>query len=218
MNRKVKLFCWAMSISFLGSLPLGTLNLIVANYIFRDDFKGAIGFSVSAIAVEMILVRIALITVKSLEKIKRYYPLFSLLTVIVLLILAFNAFFAAIDMQKFDMSTPLITTSPILAGLLLSIANPLHLPFWIGWTTVLKSKDILDQQPSSYNIFVIAIGAGTTLAFMLYSTAGHYLIDLADQRQVLLNWILGTAFAITAILQLYKTLSASLTKHEKRTI
>ncbi|HEY6899254.1 MAG TPA: hypothetical protein VI233_01365, partial [Puia sp.] len=74
---------------------------------------------------------------------------------------------------------------PFLSGLLLSTLNPLHLPFWLGWTAVLKAKNILVPARLEYNLFAIAIGAGTALAFLAYGFAGR----------LILQWLHASALA-----------------------
>jgi hypothetical protein len=204
MKGQAKLFFYAISISFLGTLPLGTLNLSVANFAFRHDLAGAVGFSIGAISVEMIIVRAALVAIKRLEGLKRMFRVFSILTSMILLALAFSSLLAAYQMQMFRASLPFSALNPLLSGLLLSLINPLHLPFWMGWTAVLKSKKVLDDRRRSYTTFIAAIGIGTSLAFCIYGTVGRFLIHLLGSRQVLLNWIIGIALLITALAQLYK--------------
>lgn len=193
-----------MSISFLGTLPLGTLNLSVANYAFLGNLSGAVGFSVAAIAVEMLLVWVALLVIRRLEKLALFFKIFNLVSSGVLLFLAFSSLLAAWEMEAFRATLPLAFLSPVISGIILSFTNPLHLPFWMGWTTVLKSRKILNDESGSYPTYIGAIGLGTAMAFCLYGTAGRYLIQLLGSRQVLLNWIVGLALLITALIQLYK--------------
>lgn len=209
MTNEVKLVFWAGGISFLGSLPLGILNLSVAGYMSRHDHASAIRFSVAAILVEIIIVRAALMAVRRLEVLKHYFRLLSLLTCMVLLVLSFTMLAAAYKMRQFQPTLPFTEMNPVLSGLLLSVINPLHLPFWMGWTAVLKSKKVLDDRPMSYNRFVIAIGSGTALAFALYGFAGGYLIGILGRQQTLLNWIVGLVLLITAIILLHRTFSGS---------
>jgi hypothetical protein len=204
MSGRIRLFAWATSISFLGTLPLGTLNLSVANYSFRNDATGAISFAVAAIAVEMGLVRLALMAIRRLERLTNFLRIFNLVSSGVLLFLAFSSLLAALEMQTFRATLPLSFLSPVASGFVLSLTNPLHLPFWMGWTTMLRSKKILDDRPGAYATFISAIGLGTGAAFCLYGFAGGYLIRLLGNRQVLLNWIVGIALLITALVQLYK--------------
>jgi hypothetical protein len=66
---------------------------------------------------------------------------------------------------------------PLLAGLVLSCLNPLHLPFWLGWTVVLRRKKILVGARIEYDLFAVAIGAGTGLAFLVYGTTGQLILQ-----------------------------------------
>ncbi|PWV53987.1 LysE family transporter [Chitinophaga sp. S165] len=204
MKQHIRLIAWAMIISFAGSLPLGTLNLTVANFSFSDDLPGAAAFSVAAIFVEMLLVRIALMAVQQLEKLKRLVLYFNLIAGGILLLLAFNSLMAAWQKLEFSAELPFTDLHPLVLGLLLSVINPLHVPFWIGWTAVLKSKHVLDDNNASHNFYVLAIGLGTAMAFGLYALAGRFLIDHLVQQHVLLNWIVGITLLVTALVQLYK--------------
>ncbi|UPK68459.1 LysE family transporter [Chitinophaga filiformis] len=206
MNRNTKLICWAFSISFAGSLPLGTLNLSVANYTLHHDLTGAIGFSAAAIAVEIIIVRLSLLAVSILAGIKRFYTLFKSLICLILIAMAINMFITSGGIS--GDAHPVISLHPVLAGLILSVVNPLHLPFWMGWTAVLRSKGILEQSSSAYNRLIAGIGAGTALAFTAYGTIGSYLISLIGRQQERLNLMMGIGFLLTALVQIFKMLPA----------
>lgn len=204
MKQHMRLIAWAMAISFTGSLPLGTLNLTVANFSFADDLSGATMFSIAAIFVEMLLVRIALMAVRQLEKLKRLLRFFNLITGVVLLLLAFNSMGAAWQKLAFQVELPFMDLPPVLLGLILSVTNPLHVPFWIGWTAVLKAKRVLDDSQGAHNFYVLAIGLGTALAFFVYALAGRFLVDHLLHQHVLLNWVVGFVLLVTALVQLYK--------------
>lgn len=205
MRTHARLIVWAIVISFLGSLPLGTLNLSIAHLAFAHNLTGAGLFAMAAIAVEVILVRMALLAVRRLEQLQRLFRFFSVVTALVLLLLAFNSLWAAWRQLPFSVALPFTDLPPLLSGLLLSVINPLHLPFWMGWTAVLRSRYILGDAPGSYNYYVAAIGVGTSLAFAAYGLAGHFLVGLLQRSQVLLNWAIGVVLLATALAQLYKS-------------
>lgn len=204
MNRDIKLIIKAAGISFMGTLPLGTLNLYVANFTSHNDMQGAIGFSLAAVLVEMFVVRIALSLTRYLEGAKRYYRYFGILAVLVIASLSVSTLQAACKMEHFHAALPYIALNPVLTGLFLSIINPLHLPFWMGWTSVFKAKKILHNDTRSYNLFVIAIGIGTLSGFTLYGIAGRYLITFLGRWEILLNWIVGFTLLGTAVVLFYK--------------
>jgi cytochrome c biogenesis protein CcdA len=86
----------------------------------------------------------------------------------------------------------------------LSLLNPLHLPFWLGWTAVLKNRKVLVCGAGAYNVYILAIGAGTCLAFIIYGFAGDFLMNTLKAQHNLINWILGFTLLFTGLVQVYK--------------
>lgn len=202
MIRTLRLTVWAFSISFLGSLPLGTLNVSVSELVVTHRNAAAVEFGAGAIAVELLLVRVALVAIDQLARLRRLFRLFQGLTVMILLTLAASSLKAAWQHQPLQASaSALAYLHPLVAGLLLSLLNPLHLPFWMGWTAALRSKGILDPTGRAYNMYLIGIGLGTSLAFVCYGVVGDYLQTHIERQQPLINAAVGLALLGTAILQ-----------------
>lgn len=211
----MRLIGWAMGISFTGSLPPGTLNLTVAHLTLDDNLKGAAMFAIAAIFVEMVLVRLALLAVHQLEKWKALFRLFNLIAGAILLLMAFNSLTAAWNRHLLHIDPPFKDLPPFLLGIFLSIINPLHVPFWIGWTTVLRARYVLNDGRGVYNYYVLAIGVGTALAFTVYAVAGRFLTAHMQAQQVLLNWLIGIVLMIMAIQQLYKAVCSAAIYRDK---
>jgi threonine/homoserine/homoserine lactone efflux protein len=204
MTKYIKLFITAFSISFIGALPIGTLNANVANYTLNNNFIGAFEFGLAAIMVEVGLVRVALILLDKLGHLQKLFRYLSIAFCIAILLLAYKSLEAAFHMRNFDDVLPFVGMQPFYSGLVLSLLNPLHIPFWMGWTAVLKGRKVLDSQARSYNIYILAIGTGTCIAFLLYGIAGNYLMDALKARHNLINWILGCTLLLTGLVLAYK--------------
>jgi threonine/homoserine/homoserine lactone efflux protein len=207
MTRYTKLFITAFSISFIGALPIGTLNTNVANYTLNNNFIGAFEFGLAAIIVEIALVRIALILLDKLGHLQKLFRYLSVAFCFVILFLAYKSLEAAFHMRNFDDVLPFVGMQPFYSGLVLSLLNPLHIPFWLGWTAVLKGRKILDSKPRAYNIYILAIGTGTCIAFLLYGIAGNYLMNALKAQHNLINWILGCTLLLTGLVLAYKLLA-----------
>ncbi len=196
-----RIFFWGLMISFSGSLPVGTLNVSVVNLIIHQGLSAAMQFAFAAILAEVLIVRVALAAVKKLDHFSHYFHIISIL---VIFLLAFISLKAAFQMQPAGSVLPFTGQWPFAAGFLISVINPLHLPFWMGWTVALRSKEILQDSTVTCNIYVIAIGAGTALAFLVYGLAGNLLIDVLRSQQYLLNWLIAAALLFTGLLQIYR--------------
>jgi hypothetical protein len=196
-----RIFFGALMVSFSGSLPVGTLNVSVANLFIHQGLSATVQFAAAAVLAEILVVRIALVVARRLDYLSRF---FNMVSVLVIFLLAFISLKAAFEMAPSGTVLPFTGQWPFLAGFFISIINPLHLPFWMGWTVALRSKQVLQDSTAAYNVYVGAIGIGTALAFALYALAGNVLIDVLKAQQHLLNWLIGIALLITGLIQVYK--------------
>jgi len=205
MIRYLKIFFWGMFISFLGSLPLGTMNVTATNVAVKDGTGSGLLFTLGALTTETICLCITLFAMEWVRKQQRIFRVFEWLTAILIFILAFASFVAAYQMKAFgDSAFTAYNISPFLLGLLLSALNPMHIPFWFGWTTVLINKNVLLPGLKNYIIYTTGISAGTVLGFAVFVYGGNYIVEKLSNNQNVLNWIIGIVLLVTALIQLYK--------------
>src|SRR5258708_40114501 len=95
MQKLLRVFLWGLLISFLGSLPLGTLNVAAMQIGIQESIQSAIYFSLGSLLVEMIYVRISLIGVDWIRKQEKLMRLMEWATVLIILALATGSFIAA---------------------------------------------------------------------------------------------------------------------------
>ena len=202
----VKVFFWGMLVSFLGSLPLGTLNVAAMQISVQENISNAIYFSLGSLLTEMVYVRVSLVGINWIRKQKVLFKWMEWITLGIVLALATGSFIAAThehhaknvilnnDMHRFFL------------GLLLSSISPMQIPFWFGWSTVLFSKKILQPKNSFYNLYIIGIGLGTLMGNFVFIFGGKYIVEKLNANQNILNWVIGGIFALTAIIQLARIL------------
>ncbi|MFB9841646.1 LysE family translocator [Mucilaginibacter ginsenosidivorans] len=207
MATQLKLFSAAFCVSFLGSLPVGTLTANVTSYVLNDNAWGAIEFSIAAILIETIIVRLALVIVDRLTRFTWLFRVLSAIMCVAILVLAYKTLQAAFHMRSFNDVLPLVGFNPFFSGMVLSLLNPMHLPFWMGWTAVLKKREILQSSARSYNIYIAAIGAGTALCFIVYGLIGNLLTGVFKQQHNFINWVLGATLLFTGLLLAYKLIA-----------
>lgn len=86
----------------------------------------------------------------------------------------------------------------------MSAINPVQIPFWFGWSTVLFTKKVLLPRQDHYNTYIIGIGLGTFIGNCLFIFGGRLIASKINNNQHILNWVIGGIFALTAIIQLWK--------------
>ncbi len=208
MPKIIRIFFWGMIISFLGSLPLGTLNIAAMQIGIQESIKDAIYFSIGSLLVEMIYVRISLVGIDWVRKQERIMKVMEWITFGIIAALAIGSFIAATS-HGGNAKNVLLNNNMhrFLLGMFLCAVNPVQIPFWFGWSAVLFDKKILEPKKEQYNSYIIGIGIGTLLGNCVFIFGGKWLVQRIANSEQYLNWVIGGIFTITAIIQLWKILS-----------
>jgi len=207
MKPLIRIFFWGMAISFLGSLPLGTMNVLATNISVKNGATAGMIYATGSMLVEIIYVRLIMVGMTWIHRQQKIFRFFEWVTVFLILALAAGSFIAAVKMTGLGTALPVAAGHPFWVGVFFSATNPLHIPFWFGWSSVLMNKDILFPRPADYNFYVSGIGLGTMAGFGLFIFGGNYLVRELNANQNMLNWIIGIILLITAFIQLYKMLN-----------
>jgi threonine/homoserine/homoserine lactone efflux protein len=207
MSKLIKIFCWGLMISFLGSLPLGTLNIAAMQIGIQESITDAIYFSFGSLLVEMIYVRISLVGIDWVRKQDKLMKAMEWVTLLIIIALAVGSFIAAAKGGG-EAKNVLLQNNMhrFLLGILMCAINPVQIPFWFGWSTVLFTKKILEPKKDQYNSYIVGIGLGTLAGNCVFIFGGRWMVQRIANSQQYLNWVIGGIFAITAIIQLIKML------------
>ena len=205
MSKFIKIFSWGLLISFLGSLPLGTLNVAAMQIGIQESIANALYFSLGSLCVEMIYVRISLVGIDWVRKQAVLMRVMEWITLAIILALAIGSFLAA--MKEGGEAKNIMLNNKMhrfFLGAFMSAINPVQIPFWFGWSTVLFTKKILEPVNSQYNFYIIGIGTGTLMGNAVFIFGGKYMVSKIANSEHYLNWVIGSIFAITAVIQLWK--------------
>ncbi len=194
-----------MVISFLGSLPLGTLNVAAMQIGIQESIKDALYFSFGSLLVEMIYVRISLVGIDWVRRQEKLMKIMEWITLGIILALAIGSFISAAKGNGATKNVMLQNNMHrFLLGMFMCAINPVQIPFWFGWSTVLFSKKILEPKKEQYNSYIIGIGLGTLLGNCVFIFGGKWLVDRIHNSESYLNWFIGGIFSLTALIQIIK--------------
>ncbi len=189
-------------ISFLGTLPLGTLNVAAMQISVTDGIQPALYFALGALLVEMAYVRLSLVAMDWVRKQKKLFRWLEWLTLLIIVALAITTFIAAAHPSGEGKNVILSSTMHrFLLGMTMSAVNPMQIPFWFGWSTVLFTKKVLLPRNDHYNAYILGIGIGTFIGHCIFVFGGHLMVDRLNANQHVLNWVIGGIFALTALIQ-----------------
>ncbi len=162
----LQVFIIGFAFSFVGSIPPGTLNVMVLQLGLENKVKIALRF---ALAVAIIEYPYAWIAVE-FEYLITSSPIilknFKLLAAVVMTSLGVFGLWSS---RKPSMISVKLQESGFRRGLILSILNPQAIPFWIGVTAYLKSEGWIDLSTKwrlhSY-VFGTSVGAMALLTIL----------------------------------------------------
>lgn len=193
-----------MLVSFLGSLPLGTLNIAAMQISVSDGVSAAMLFSLGSLLVEIVYVRLSLVAMDWIRKQERIFKILEYVTLVIVIALAVSSFYAAMH-PGVKKNIVLSSSLPkFILGVAMCAVNPVQIPFWFGWSTVLFTKKVLLPRPDHYNSYIIGIGIGTFIGNCVFIFGGLLIANKISNNQNILNWVIGGIFALTAIIQLWR--------------
>lgn len=204
--RLFRILITGLTISFLGTLPLGTLNITAMQISVTDGIRPAIYFVLGCLLVEVIYVRVSLVAMNWVLQHKKLFRWLEWTSVAIILALAVSSFVAAAD--------PEVKKNVLLSGgvhrfwlgVLMSALNPVQIPFWFGWSTVLFTKKVLEHRNSDYNVYIAGIGTGTFIGNLVFILGGRFVVESLNANQKMLHLIIGCIFLVTAVILMIKVI------------
>ncbi len=102
----------------------------------------------------------------------------------------------------------LLTNSSFLLGILLSSVNPLQIPFWMSWNSILISKKKLNKETATYIFYLAGIGVGSMSGLLIFVFSGNYFQNNFHEHSATLSYVMACIYIVLAIYlfaRLYKS-------------
>jgi len=127
-------------VSFLGSLPLGYLNIIGVEVFSKLGINSLVPYLFGVILVEAIVIYFTVIFANQLAKNKKILKFIDFFAVFFFLLLAY-LFYANSNQttEEHNYLDDYVHYSPFLIGMVLCGLNFLQIPFWMGWNLYLMN-------------------------------------------------------------------------------
>jgi len=203
----IQAFFIAFAFSFIGSIPPGSINLSVLQLAIDRRFKAALRFALAAALIEFPYAFIAVKFQGYLLSSPLIMDNLKLIAAVVMLVLGvINIYTSNKDANS---TLKKLQDSGFRKGLIISILNPLAIPFWIGVTAYLSSINWIELKNTNYIFWYVAgVSAGTFALLALLAILGQKVSHLFKKSQ-LIHSIPGVVFLILgtyALLQYFNLL------------
>jgi threonine/homoserine/homoserine lactone efflux protein len=195
----VKVFFIGAIVSFIGSIPPGTLNILVLQLGLENKLKAALRFALAVALIEYPYAWIAVEFEAWITSSPAIQQHFKLLAASVMIVLGVLGVWTA---QKPTIVSVKMQESGFVRGLILSILNPQAIPWWIGVTAYLKSEGfvVLDT-PWRVHSYVLGTAIGALALLTLLAILAERLSHLVTHNK-LLAMVPGIVLLVLGILTL----------------
>ena len=201
-----------MAVSFVGSLPLGYLNVIAVQLFLTQSWYGLLFFLLGVIVVELVVIQITLVGARRLLDNTRLLFWIDIFTVCFLTLLAFSFLYGGKeDDTKIALPAYLVSIHPLVVGLALNGLNFIQLPFWAGWNIFLIKSQKINPRQSVY--YLAGAGIGTFVGMLLFVLLVHAFAHMpfVGRNMAYLLFIIFIALAMMPLWKVIKSFTSSST-------
>lgn len=162
-----QVFIIGLIFSFLGSVPPGTLNVCVLQLGIEKKIAAALRFALAVSIVEYPYTWIAVQFEYWITSSPVVTENFQLITAIVMTVLGVFMLWTARKPSTFSVR---FNESGFRRGMILSILNPMAIPFWVGITAYLKAQEWIDLSTAGLlHTYVLGTAVGAMLLLTLFT-------------------------------------------------
>ncbi|HEX9649045.1 MAG TPA: LysE family transporter [Cyclobacteriaceae bacterium] len=181
----ITLFTIGLFFSYIGSIPPGSINISVLQLSMGGHRAAAVRFTLVAAVIEFVYAYIAVKFQQLILSSQMLQDNFKLIAAVVLIILGLLSLRSGSGQKRWEKK---LESSGLRKGLMVSVANPLAIPFWIAITAYLETNNWISLNSSNEFIYIAGIAAGTiallfTLVF-LGSKASRFMTNQERAKKI----------------------------------
>lgn len=178
---KIKNIFVGFLVSFIGSIPLGYLNIVGYEVFKQLGLNETIFYLLGVISIECIVIYLTLIFANQLMNNKKLIQFIEGFSVIFMFVLAY-IFYSSASKETTETSVleKYINYSPYVVGVILSCLNFIQIPFWTGWNLYLLNGKYIEISKSRKYFYVIGTLIGTFAGMLALILSLDYVTNQTD--------------------------------------
>jgi len=200
-------FLVGFTMAFLGLMAPGLLTMSTLNTAIDCGRKNAVKFALGAILPIFIQAHLALLGAHYIKANPHIITSFSKIAVFVFIILAI-IFYRQYRQRKLVIKTPRFSIrNSFLYGIFISLINPLAIPFYFTYSTLLEMSNLLKIEQPFISAFVFGAMVGAFTILYIYASHAPKLLGKLQFVAKHFKLILALVMFILALASLVKILS-----------
>jgi hypothetical protein len=154
-------------VSFIGSIPLGYLNIIGFEIYKKTNLIQLVNYLLGVVFIEAIVIYATLYFAHKLVVNKKLNQFLSLFSIFFLLFLTY--YFYDSNNQRSDINsfTYFLQFPTLITGILLSSLNFAQVPFWLSWNVYLVNEKYLHEGKKLKIFYLVGTILGTFFGMLL---------------------------------------------------
>lgn len=196
-------------ISFIGSIPLGYLNLFGYQIYSTSNFNQLSLYLFGVLIVEAIVIYTTLkfsTKISMNPKWKNYISVFSFIFLLVIAFLTYTS--SSNDTNSLEKYNSYLSYSALISGIILSGINFAQIPFWMSWNLYLTNENYIISKGKLGLVYVLGTVIGTYFGML----AIIFSIEAAKNKDLISPtffskyiWVIFLVLAIFQLFQIVRT-------------
>jgi hypothetical protein len=192
-------------VSFLGSIPLGYLNVIGFDIYTSSGMMATIFYLIGVICIEFGVIFLTLIFADKLFRKQKLLKFIEAFSVIFMFVLAYVFYSSGSSEETNRTVFSAIGQNFFLAGIVYSCLNFIQIPFWLSWNLYLLNNKYIEIPGSRKYVYVFGTIAGTFSGMLALILALHYFASNVDfLSRYLMQIIIPVVFLGLGVFQAIK--------------
>jgi len=194
-----QVFIIAFVVSYLGSIPPGTINITSMQLSVQNHRRAAFFFALAASITEFIYAGVTVRLQIFLSEKPFFTEYFQIITALAMLALGVANLLTKTNSQSLLSKT----TTPkgrngFKLGVILGVLNPLTIPFWLAVTAYLQNHRLISLSGVNFWLYLSGISIGTFALLLTVNRLGARFTNIAD-NQLLVHRLPGIIFILIGL-------------------
>ncbi len=189
-------------VSFLGSIPLGYLNVIGFDIYNSSGMPSTLLYLVGVICIEFCVIFLTLVFADKLRKRETLIKYIEAFSVIFMFVLGY-VFYSSAGSDDANRTVFSNTFQNFfVAGIVYSCLNFIQVPFWLSWNLYLLNGKYIEISNSRKYVYVFGTLAGTFSGMLVLILSLHYFASNVDfLSKYLMKFIIPLVFVGLGVFQ-----------------
>lgn len=186
-------FVIAFLVSYLGSIPPGTINVTTMQLAVQNNRRAAVFFGLAAALVEFVYAGATVRFQLFLSENPVFTENFQIISAIAMILLGIANLVSKTSSRSFMAAANVKGRNGFKKGIVLGILNPLTIPFWLAMTAYLQTNGWISISGAAFWFYLAGISVGTFVLLLTVIKLGQQFTTIAD-NQFLVHKVPGLAF------------------------